>query len=80
MKMLIKYPEWQEEYLAAVTEMDAVGLLVKVFNAEAVIFNRCQALTSRDGTDHEEELKALAKAVKRLKELKIDRLGHPDWK
>lgn len=79
MKMLIKYPEWQPDYLAAVTEMNAVGMLVKVLQAETLIFNRCQDLTSRDATD-EEELQALAKAIKRLKKLKVDRLGHPDWK
>lgn len=80
MKMPIKYPEWQPDYIAAITELNAVGLLVKVHNAEAAIFNRCQALTSRDETDHDDELKALAKAVRKLKELKVDRLGHPDWK
>lgn len=42
-KMLIEYPEWQPDYFAAVMKVNAVGLLVKVLQAETAIFNRCQA-------------------------------------
>jgi len=77
---LIKYPEWQPEYLAAVMEGNVALLPEKLFRAEAAIFNRHQFLTSGDGTNNAEELKALADASEGLRVLKTTKLNHPDWK
>jgi len=77
---LIKYPDWQPEYLAAVMEADVARLTEKVHLAEAAIFNRHLLLASGDGTDNAEELQALADAIKELRVLKTTKLDHPDWK
>jgi hypothetical protein len=73
----MKYPEWQEQYLAAIMEMDVAQLPAKVFQAEAAIFNRYQSLSSRNG--NAEERNALAIAIEGLRVLKTKRLNHPDW-
>jgi len=79
MSDLIKYPEWQPEYLAAVMEADVAQLPEKVHLAEDAIFRRLQTLTSGDGTDPAEEREALAGAIKGLLVLKTGKLDHPDW-
>jgi len=48
---LIKYPQWQPEYLAAVLEGDVDRLPERVHLAEAAIFNRHQLLISGGGTN-----------------------------
>ena len=75
----MKYPEWQEEYLAAILEGNVTRLPEKVFEAEAAIFNRYQALTNLHGKGHAEERAALEIAVEGLRVLKTKRLNHPDW-
>ena len=77
MSSSMKYPEWQEQYLAAIMEMDVAQLPAKVFQAEAAIFNRYQSLSSRNG--NAEERNALAIAIEGLRVLKTKRLNHPDW-
>jgi len=72
----MKYPEWQEEYLAAILEGNVTRLPEKVFEAEAAIFNRYQAL---NGKGHAEERAALKIAIEGLRVLKTKRLNHPDW-
>jgi len=72
-----KYPEWQEEYLAAIMEMDVTQLPARVFQAETAIVNRYQSLSYRSG--NVEERNALAIAIEGLRVLKTKRLNHPDW-
>ena len=45
--------------------------------AEAAIFNRLQAISQ--SPDHEAERRAIRDAVARLRILKRDGLGFPDW-
>jgi len=80
MGSLIKYPDWQADYLAAVMEENVDLLPERVFRAEAAIINRHVALAGSDGTNYAEELKALADAVKGLRMLKTEKLKYPDWK
>ena len=41
----ILYPEWQNEYQAALLELDRKKLLERVMAAETAIFNRIQAIS-----------------------------------
>ena len=79
MSDLIKYPEWQPEYLAAEMEADVARLPEKVHFAEDAIFRRLQTLASGNGADSAEEREALAGAIKGLQVLKTTKLDHPDW-
>ena len=74
----ITYPEWQHELQAALMEHDREKLLEQVTAAEAAIFNRLQAISQSQ--DHEAERHAIQDALARLRILKRDSLGFPDWK
>ena len=72
---------WQSEVQAAISETDPEKLLKCVHAAEVAIFNRLQALADgalKDGA-HQAERDSLAEAVEKLRLLKCDRLGFPDW-
>jgi len=73
----ILYPEWQRELEAALSEHDPEKLLEQVMAAEAAIFNRLQAISQNAA--HEAERHAIRDAVAKLRILKRDRLGFPDW-
>ena len=73
----IPYPEWQHELQAALMEHDREKLLEQVTAAEAAIFNRLQAISQSQ--DHEAERHAIQDALARLRILKRDSLGFPDW-
>ena len=77
---LIKYPEWQLPYLAAVMEADKGLLPEKLFRAEAAILERQEELTNGDGTNNAAELKALADAIRSLRLMKRTIFDLPDWK
>jgi hypothetical protein len=73
----VLYPEWQREFEAALLEQDREKLLAQVGAAEAAIFNRLQATSQ--SPDHEAERHAIRDAVEKLRILKRDSLGFPDW-
>ena len=73
----ILYPEWQRELEAALLEPDGKKLFERVMAAEAAIFNRLQAISQ--SPDFEAERHAIRDAVERLRILKRDGLGFPDW-
>ena len=71
----ILYPEWQNQYRAALVELDRKKLLERVTAAETAIFNRIQALL-RD-PDHAAERQAIQDALANLRVLRRDNLGSP---
>ena len=73
----ILYPEWQRELDAALSEHDREKLFEQVMAAEAAIFNRLQAISQNAA--HEAERHAIRDAVAKLRILKRDELGFPDW-
>lgn len=76
-----RFPSWHSELQTASNETDPEKLLKCVHAAEVAIFNRLQELADgglKDGT-HQEERDSLAEAVEKLRLLKRDRLGFPDW-
>ncbi len=76
-----RHPAWQSQVEAAVNETDPEKLLNRVHTAEVAIFNRLQELAggAPKGGVHQDERDSLAEAVERLRLLKRDRLGFPDW-
>ncbi len=73
----ILYPEWQNEYQAALLELDTEKLRGRVAAAETAIFNRLQAISQ--GSNHTAERQAIEDALASLRALKRDNLGFPDW-
>ena len=73
----IIYPEWQNEYQAALLELDTEKLRGRVAAAETAIFNRLQAISQ--GSNHTAERQAIEDALASLRALKRDNLGFPDW-
>ncbi len=61
----LKYPIWQEPYLAAVTETNLKLLNQKIAGAEHAAILRLKQL--ENGTDHHAELRALIDALTALK-------------
>ena len=73
----ILYPEWQPEYLAALSELDPKTLLERVMAAETAIFNRLQAMTHNSADSAERQ--AIQDALASLRVIKRNNLGFPDW-
>jgi hypothetical protein len=73
----ILYPTWQNEYQAALVELDRAKLSQRVEAAEAAIFKRLQQL-SRSSDDFAER-QVIQDALHSLRVLKRDELGFPDW-
>jgi hypothetical protein len=73
----ILFPHWQNEYQAALVELDREKLPQRVAAAEAAIFNRLQAISQ--SFDHQAERQAIEDALTALRVLKRDELGFPDW-
>ena len=71
------YPEWQNEYQAALLELDSQKLAERVAATEAAIFNRLQAISQ--SSDHRAERQAIEDALGSLRVLKRDSLGFPEW-
>ncbi len=72
----ILYPEWQNEFQAALLELDPEKLRERVAAAETAIFNRLQAISQ--GSNHTAERQALEDAFASLRVLKRENLGFPD--
>ena len=73
----ILYPAWQNEYQAAIVELDRKKLPEQVAAAEAAIFKRLQDLSH--GSDDFAERQAIEDALHGLRVLQRDELGFPDW-
>ena len=73
----ILYPDWQNEYVAALFEFDGEKLLERVKAAETAIFNRLQALSQSPANQAERQ--AIDDALAALRVLKRENLGFPDW-
>jgi hypothetical protein len=61
----LKYPDWQLDYLAAITEVDETMLLVKVKIAQEAIRRRLEELEA--SSNHEDECMALNDAARILR-------------
>jgi hypothetical protein len=64
----ILYPQWQNEYQAAVVELDREKLSQRVEGQQI-----------SQSSDHHAERQAIEDAVAGLRILKRDSLGFPDW-
>src|SRR5438046_9182016 len=73
----IVYPEWENEFRAALLELDTEKLRELVAAAETAIFNRLQAISQ--GSNHTAERQAIEDALASLRGLKRYNLGFPDW-
>jgi len=73
----ILYPDWQQEYQAALLELDPQKLSERIADAEAAIFKRFQIISR--SPNHEAERHALEDALASLRTLKTENLGFPDW-
>jgi hypothetical protein len=60
----ILFPHWQNEYQAALVELDREKLPQRVAAAEAAIFNRLQAISQ--SFDHQAERQAIEDALTRF--------------
>jgi hypothetical protein len=75
-----RFPRWQREYEAAVSEADTGKLLERVHAAEAAIFKRLQELAENsDSPSRDAEHQAIADAIRALRILTRDKLQFPDW-
>jgi hypothetical protein len=67
-----RFPAWQREYEAVLSETDTRALFKRVEIAEAAILTRRDALEG--SSDHHSERQAMEDALKNLREIKRDRL------
>jgi len=65
---LVKFPDWEPQYKAAVLEVDQAKLLERVAAAEAAIRQRMRAIIGR--TDGVTEREAIGNALSALSVLK----------
>jgi len=73
----ILYPDWQQEYQAALLELDPQKLSERIADAETAIFKRQQAISQ--SPNHVAERQAIEDALASLRVLTTDNLGFPDW-
>jgi hypothetical protein len=73
----ILYPDWQQEYQAALLELDPDKLRERVEIAETAIFKRLQAISQYP--DFGAEREAIEDALADLRVLKQEKLAFPDW-
>jgi hypothetical protein len=73
----ILYPQWQNEYAAALVELDREKLPQRLAASEAAIYKRLQAISQ--SSDHQAERQAIEDALAALRVLKRENLGFPDW-
>jgi hypothetical protein len=73
----VLYPEWQNEYRAALLELDRQKLSERVTAAEAAIYKRLQTISQN--SDHQAERQAIQDAMAALRLLMKERLNFPDW-
>ena len=73
----VLYPEWQNEYQAALLELDHQKLADRVTAAEAAIYKRLQAIS--ESADHQTERQAIEHALAAIRVLLREKLNFPDW-
>ena len=73
----VLYPEWQNEYEAALLEFDHEKLAECIEVAETAIYKRLQQISQN--SDHFAERQVIEDALGGLRLLKRDVLGFPDW-
>ena len=73
----ILYPDWQQEYLAALLELDPKKLPQRVEAAETKIFRRLQELSL--SSNNQAERQAIEDALASLRMLKQEKLAFPNW-
>jgi len=73
----VLYPDWQQEYQAALLELDPQKLSERIANVEAAIFKKLQAISQ--SPNHVAERHAIDDALAGLRTLKKENLGFPDW-
>jgi hypothetical protein len=73
----IRYPEWQNEYRAALVELDREKLPERSAASETAIFNRLQAISQSSADQAERQ--AIEDALSALRSLKSENLGFLDW-
>ena len=71
------YPHWQNEYQAALVELDPEKLSERVAAAETSIYKRLQQISQN--SDHHIERLVIEDALAGLRVLKREELGFPDW-
>jgi hypothetical protein len=71
------YPAWQNEYQAALVEVDREKLKERVEAAETAIYKRLQQISL--SSDHHTERNVIEDALNSLRVIKRDELGFPDW-
>jgi hypothetical protein len=73
----VLYPEWQNQYQAALVELDREKLSERLVAAETAIFNRLQTISQI--SEHEAERQAIEDALAGLRVLMREKLSFPDW-
>jgi hypothetical protein len=71
----ILYPGWQNEYQAALIEVDPAKLGERIEAAEAAIYRRLQQLSQN--SDHHTERQVIEDALRSLRFLKKKESGSP---
>lgn len=74
---ILRFPDWQLEYQAALLEVDPQKLLERVKAAETAIFLRQQAMVH--SSDGHVERQAMEDAMGALRFIQTEKLGYPDW-
>ena len=72
-----RFPDWQNEFEAALLEGDPKKLSPLVEAAEAAIFLRLQALVNNPDGHVEQE--AIADAMRKLRAIKTEKMHYPNW-
>ena len=73
----VRYPEWQNEYQAALLELDRQKLAERVTAAEEAIYKRLQVIA--ESGDHQAERRAIEDALAAIRVLVREKLNFPDW-
>ena len=73
----IEFPDWQNEYVAALLEFEPDKLRERIVEAEGAISKRLHAIAGN--VNHTCERQAMADALANLRVLKREKRSHPDW-
>ena len=72
-----RFPDWQNQFEAALLEADAKKLPQLVEAAEAAMFLRMQGLVNNP--DGHAEREAIADAMRTLRAIKTEKMHYPNW-
>jgi hypothetical protein len=76
---LLRYPDWQRPYQAALLSVDPKKLAEHVAETEAAIFKRLQELSDSESQDGHAERQVIQGAIRALWIIERDSLNFPDW-